>query len=81
MALTVPLLKHAGRINALAEVLASAEIEAPVLIVDDEADQASLNTQVATSSESSTYEAISGLRGSVPNHLYVQFTATPYAPL
>lgn len=77
----VPLLKHAGRINALAHVLASAEIDAPVLIVDDEADQASLNTQVATSSESSTYEAISALRSSVPNHLFVQFTATPYAPL
>jgi len=77
----IPLLKHAGRINALAQVLTSAGIDAPVLIVDDEADQASLNTQVSTSSESRTYEAIGALRSSVPNHIYVQFTATPYAPL
>lgn len=77
----VPLLKHAGRISALSNVLASAGIESPILIVDDEADQASLNTEVSAASESRTYEAISALRGTAKAHLYVQFTATPYAPL
>ncbi len=77
----VPVLKHAGRINAVASTLARiAEITTiPVLLVDDEADQASLNT--SSTSESKTYEAIKALRASVPRHLYVQYTATPYAPL
>src|SRR3712207_1051849 len=77
----IPLLKHAGRINSLAQVLRTVRVEAPVLVVDDEADQASLNTEVGFASESRTYEAIAALRASVPLHLYVQFTATPYAPL
>lgn len=78
----VPVLKHAGRIDSLATVLR--QVVGPddaVLIVDDEADQASLNTQVNAGSESRTYEAIGRLREAVPRHLYVQFTATPYAPL
>jgi hypothetical protein len=78
----VPVLKHAGRINALASVLGRAEIgDIPVLIVDDEADQASLNTEVRRGQESRTYDALSALRRAAPRHLYVQFTATPYAPL
>jgi len=75
----VPVLKHAGRIRAVAQALAGLG-DVPTLIVDDEADQASLNTagQVA---ESRTYQAIKALRAAVPNHIYVQYTATPYAPL
>ncbi|MBB3328809.1 Z1 domain-containing protein [Microlunatus antarcticus] len=77
----IPVLKHAGRIRALAEALEGVSdiADVPVLIVDDEADQASLNT--SSSAESRTYEAISVLRRTVPRHLYVQYTATPYAPL
>jgi hypothetical protein len=77
----VPVLKNAGRIDALAGVLKHLDGDIPVLIVDDEADQASLNTQVNQGAESRTYEAIGRLRDAAPNHLYVQFTATPYAPL
>jgi hypothetical protein len=78
----VPVLKHAGRIDALASVLDKAGAkQMPVLVVDDEADQASLNTQVKQGSESRTYEALGRLREAVPKHLFVQFTATPYAPL
>jgi hypothetical protein len=77
----VPLIKHAGRIEALAKVIEAAHVDVPMLIVDDEADQASLNTQVSAASQSRTYEAISKLRESSQGHLYVQFTATPYAPL
>lgn len=78
----IPVLKHAGRIGAVATVLAlAARADAPVLIVDDEADQASLNTDVTRASESRTYAAIAGLRRAAPSHLYVQYTATPYAPL
>lgn len=77
----VPLIKHAGRIEALAKVIDQAGIDAPMLIVDDEADQASLNTQVSSATQSRTYAAIRRLRDAAKGHLYVQFTATPYAPL
>ena len=80
--LLVPVLKHAGRISSLATVLEQVAGDSlPVLIVDDEADQASLNTQVNAGAESRTYEAVGRLRQATPKHLYVQFTATPYAPL
>lgn len=77
----IPLIKHAGRIDALAKVIDGARVDVPILIVDDEADQASLNTQVSAAAQSRTYEAISKLRDAAQGHLYVQFTATPYAPL
>lgn len=75
----VPVLKHAGRIRAVAKQLAKFPDELRVLIIDDEADQASLNT--SKDAESQTYAAIRELRSAVPSHLYVQYTATPYAPL
>lgn len=75
----VPVLKHAGRIRDVAKQLAKLPKDLKVLVVDDEADQASLNTSQDT--ESRTYSAIKDLRASAPNHLYVQYTATPYAPL
>ena len=76
----IPLLKHSGRINAAAGCLAGLPDDVPVLVVDDEADQASLNT-AGQNAESRTYEAIRQLRQAIPRHLYVQYTATPYAPL
>lgn len=75
----VPVLKHAGRIQAVAEQLRKLPSDTRVLVIDDEADQASLNT--SQNAESKTYTAIKGLRDAVPKHLYVQYTATPYAPL
>ena len=53
----------------------------PALIVDDEADQASLNTQVRSQNESSTYRRLTQLRRLFPTHSYLQYTATPQAPL
>ena len=53
----------------------------PALIVDDEADQASLNTLVNRGRESTTYRRIMELRDTVPHHTFLQYTATPQAPL
>ena len=53
----------------------------PVLIIDDEADQASLNTEVAQGEESTTYQCLMDMRESLPSHTYLQYTATPQAPL
>ncbi len=79
----VPLLKHRGRIQDLADVLRSVDgISAyKTLIVDDEADQGSLNTAVRSGVESPVYAAIDRLRAELPDHTFIQFTATPYAPL
>ena len=78
----IPVLKHKGRITQLAEVLAQCGMaNIPTLVLDDEADQASLNAKVNEDVESKIYEAIGKLRDSAPQHLYVQFTATPYAQL
>lgn len=78
----VPVLKHSRRITSVANVIREAGVSnVPALIVDDEADQASLNTRVRSESQSSTYVALSELRQSLDRHLFVQFTATPYAPL
>lgn len=75
----VPVLKHAGRIRSVAAQLGRLPEGSRVLIIDDEADQGSLNT--SQDAESKTYAAIKALRDAVPSHLYVQYTATPYAPL
>lgn len=75
----VPVLKNARRIRAVAKQMEKIPDDLRVLIIDDEADQASLNT--SKDAESSTYAAIRELRNSLPSHLYVQYTATPYAPL
>jgi hypothetical protein len=78
----IPVLKHKGRITQLAEVLAACSLSnIPALILDDEADQASLNAAVNEETESKVYEAIGKLRDTLRQHLYVQFTATPYAQL
>lgn len=52
-----------------------------VLIVDDEADQVSLNNKVRMGGQSAIYESILGLRRRLHGHLYIQYTATPYANL
>lgn len=53
----------------------------PVLIVDDEGDQAGLNLRHAESEESPIYAAIKRLRNSLDRHSYVMYTATPQGPL
>ncbi len=55
-----------------------------VLFIDDEADQASLNTKASKRDEneiSATYDTIRKLKSNVKNHTYIQYTATPQAPL
>ena len=79
----IPVLKHSGRLRNLAQVIQRlpAGIMSRTLIVDDEADQASLNTGVRSGTESAVYAAIDLLRDAVQDHAFIQFTATPYAPL
>lgn len=84
----VTLLKSAGRINNLANLLKNVNLKSvPTLIIDDESDQASPNLKSARNlktggdDESSTYSAINNLRCEIPRHTYLQYTATPQANL
>lgn len=79
--LFIPVLKHARQIEKVVAAISAVDRSLRVLIIDDEADQASLNTRPTTDTPSSTYQAICDLRIACPDHLYVQYTATPYAPL
>jgi Z1 domain len=53
----------------------------PTLVIDDEADQASLNNLVRKGKESATYRRILQIRQLLPQHTFLQYTATPQAPL
>ena len=78
----ITVLKHYGRLRNLRNLVRSVGMRAtPVLIIDDEADQASLNTEVAQGQESSTYRWLMELRQELANQTYLQYTATPQAPL
>jgi hypothetical protein len=91
--------KHVGELSLIFKdkVMQQELGKQGVLIIDDEADQASLNgfsyansKKASTSAEwdeesdnkeSSTYNSILNLRAAIPNHSYVQYTATPQGPL
>ena len=78
----VTVLKHHQRLGNLTRLLKAVGMTGiPVLIIDDEADQASLNTEVAQDDESTTYARLMTLREALPLHSYLQYTATPQAPL
>jgi hypothetical protein len=80
----ITVLKNHIHINNLTELLSGFDLNnAPVLIIDDEADQASLNNEAASANngESTTYTRIMELRSTIPHHTYLQYTATPQAPL
>ena len=89
----LPILKHYKQINKLSELFNSddfkeAMMNETVLIVDDEADQASLNSfgrinsqkaEEEEQEESKTYESILRLRAYLQGNTYIQYTATPQA--
>jgi len=79
-------LKNKTSIDEVAEMIMSLnsrfEIgKFPVLIVDDEGDQAGLNLSWAAGEESTVYAAIGRLRKCFTRHSYVMYTATPQGPL
>lgn len=74
-------MKHKKHIDNLANLLRGLDLAGQnALIFDDEADQAGLNTR-PDNGESAIYSAIGGLRDALPRHTYLQYTATPQAPL
>lgn len=91
--LLFPILKQYIHINSLIDIFNNIRIKnnldsLNVIIVDDEADQASFNTFAKSNSKkedwedddfSRTYESILKLRGLFNSLSYVQYTATPQA--
>jgi hypothetical protein len=78
----ITVLKNHRRLRNLADLFRSLGLEGvPVLLIDDEADQASLNNEVAQGQESTTYRCLMELQQALPIHTYLQYTATPQAPL
>ena len=98
----ITVLKHPKHVSELSDIFSDRAMQQElgkqgVLIIDDEADQASLNgfsyanskkastseewDEETDSKESSTYSSILNLRAAIPNHSYVQYTATPQGPL
>ena len=78
----ITVMKHHSYLQKVTELLRRLELsQVPTLIIDDEADQASLNTRVNQEDESTTYRCLVELRNAAPFHTYLQYTATPQAPL
>lgn len=70
---------HLRNLIALLKALALRGV--PTLVIDDEADQASLNTKVRKGGQSTTYQLILDIRDCLPQHTFLQYTATPQAVL
>jgi hypothetical protein len=75
-------LKNHAHLDRLQKMLGKVNLAGiPALILDDEADQAGLNTSPDKPDPSTTYLKIKRLREALPHHTYLQYTATPQAPL
>src|SRR5579884_403608 len=78
----ITVMKNRTHLDNLSALLASLDMEGvSALIIDDEADQASLHNLARTGNESATYSRIVRLRQLVRHHTFLQYTATPQALL
>ena len=81
-AVLITVMKHQRHLNNVAKLLKDMPVSNfPILIIDDEADQASLNTRPGDISASEVYKSIKALRAAASRHTFLQYTATPQAPL
>ncbi|AVF03762.1 MULTISPECIES: Z1 domain-containing protein [Devosia] len=80
--LLITVLKQKDHLEHLTKLLRDEDLSGiQALVIDDEADQAGLNTKVRKGQESTTYSWLRALRDALPHHTYLQYTATPQAPL
>lgn len=91
----ITVMKNGSHLANLANLLNGINLnEAPVLIIDDEGDQASLNTRarwaarvgidiedLTENNVSTIYRRLNDLRNIFPHHTFLQYTATPQANL
>ncbi len=73
-------LKHNKHIDQIADIFSNSYLsDKSVLIVDDEGDQATLNTKAYRSSISKTYGSVLNLKSKLRSHCFLSVTATPQA--
>lgn len=80
----IPVMKNGRHLDNLSTLLSRLPLGGlPALIIDDEADQASLNNEIrrGAQAQSATYRRILHLRDLVPRQTFLQYTATPQALL
>ncbi len=88
----ITVMKQSHRLQKLINILQTIDLKGvPTLIIDDESDQASLNTRgranaragfgVNEGEASTIYRRINDLRSVFPKHTFLQYTATPQANL
>lgn len=93
--LLITVMKNTSHLKNLLAVLKKLELSnVPTLIIDDEGDQASMNTRASSNARrerngeilteiqmSTIYRRIRDLKNILPHHTFIQYTATPQAPL
>jgi hypothetical protein len=73
----ITVMKNHAHLRSLEGLLASVDLRGiDTLIVDDEADAASLNTRPNAPTPSTTYARLRDIRARLPKHTYLQYTAT-----
>lgn len=78
----ITVMKQHQRLDALNDLLQELDLQGiPSLVIDDEADQAGMNNEVLQARQSTTYTRLLTLKSRLPHHTYLQYTATPQAPL
>lgn len=78
----ITVMKEGHHLDWVTRILERLELAGvPALVIDDEADQASLNRAVRDNDESATYQRILRIRSVLPHHSFLQYTATPQALL
>lgn len=93
--LLITVMKNTSHLKNLLSVLRQLDLsKVPTLIIDDEGDQASMNTKASSNARnaktdgihtelemSAIYGRIRNLKAILPHHTFIQYTATPQAPL
>ena len=70
----ITVLKNHARLKSLAGLLNKLNLHGiPALVIDDEADQAGLNTNIQQDTESSTYRELNNIRKALPHHTYLGY--------
>lgn len=73
-------LKHQKHIRKIAKIFENTSLsDEPTLIIDDEGDQATLNTKVFSNNMSTIYKSVIELKNKINRHCFISITATPQA--
>lgn len=78
--LFITVMKNYRHLENLSALLGQEDLRGiDALVIDDEADQASLNTRPGTPTPSTTYTRLRQIRDRLPKHTFLQYTATAQA--